>query len=82
MEKRRFITKILKTVECCGLKFRICDDGFFVDLRDGNTRKLINGRQAVILFSEEIGTLVMDKLFTLIKEFGYDKYTGERGDKP
>ncbi len=81
MEKRRFITKILKTVECCGLKFGICDDGFFVDLRDGNTRKLINGRHAVILFSEEIMSLVMDKLFTLIKEFGYDKYTGERGDK-
>lgn len=75
------MTKILKTVECCGLKFRICDDGFLVDLRNGNTRKLTNGRHAVIVFSEEIGSLVMGKLFTLIKEFGYDKYTGERGDK-
>ena len=81
MEKRRFITKILKTVECCGLKFRICDDGFLVDLQDGNTRKLTNGRQAVIVFSEEIATYLEGKLFPIIEKYGYNRYTGERGDK-
>ena len=30
--------KVLHTVECCGFSFHVCEDGFLVDLRDGNTK--------------------------------------------
>lgn len=70
--------RVLKSAECCGLKFLVCEDGFYVDLRDGNTKKFANGRHAVIVFSEEIASLVMCKLFAIIKGLGYNTLTGEK----
>lgn len=72
----------VRTIECCGLKFRICSDGIWVDMRNGEKRQLFNGREAVIVFLNEIESLVSDKLFPIIEEYGYDRYTGEKKKEP
>ena len=68
----------IKTVECCGLKFRICSDGILINLRNGENKKFTNGREAAVAFSREIESLVLDKLAPMLEECGYDKYSGKK----
>lgn len=71
-----------RTFNCCGSTIRLFDGGASVEFRDGTVQIYDNPREGIIAFANSVSGYIVKVLCSIIEEYGYNRYTGEKKKKP
>lgn len=71
-----------RTFKCCGSAICLFDGGASVEFRDGTVQNYANPREGIIAFENSVSGYIVKVLCSIIREYGYNEYTGEKKKKP